>query len=194
MLTHSGQTCRVQIGVAMSTSAMSTCIDPSIQAFLDLIAWSEGTSRSTLTQNNGYDVIVTGINGPSIFTSYADHPFAGGRAPVVVRAQPLLASTASGRYQLLFRWWQPYKAMLQLPDFSPASQDAVAIQQIKERKALPMIASGNIQGAIAACSNIWASLPGNNYGQAGGHTMDALLTQYNTISGAQAGPAEQVTA
>jgi muramidase (phage lysozyme) len=175
-------------------AAMGTSVDPNVKAFLDLIAWSEGTSRSTLTQNNGYDVIVSGVNGPSIFTSYADHPFAGGRAPVVVRAEPPLSSTASGRYQLLLHWWAPYKTMLNLPDFSPASQDAVAIQQIRERQALAMIESGDIEGAIAACSNIWASLPGNNYGQAGGHTMAALLTQYNTLSGSPAGAGEQVTA
>jgi muramidase (phage lysozyme) len=178
----------------MGTSPISTSMDQGVKAFLDLIAWSEGTSRSTLTKNNGYDVIVSGVDGPSILTSYADHPFAGGRAPVLVCAEPQLYSTAAGRYQLLLRWWEPYKAMLKLPDFSPASQDAVAIQQIKERLALPMIESGNIQGAIAACSNIWASLPGNDYAQAGGHTMEALLTQFNTLSGTQPGPASQVLA
>jgi len=67
-----------------------------------------------------------------------------------------------------------------LTDYSPASQDVVAIQQIKERKALPLIEAGDIQGAIAACSNIWASLPGNNY-QQGGKTMAELEDQYQTL-------------
>ena len=40
------------------------------------------------------------------------------------------------------------------------SQDAVALQQIKERGALPMIDRGDIRQAIDRCSNIWASLPG----------------------------------
>ena len=44
-------------------------------------------------------------------------------------------------------------------DFSPKSQDAVALQQIKERGALPMIDRGDIRQAIDRCSNIWASLP-----------------------------------
>ena len=39
------------------------------------------------------------------------------------------------------------------------SQDAVALQQIKERGALPMIDRGDIRQAIDRCSNIWASLP-----------------------------------
>ena len=38
------------------------------------------------------------------------------------------------------------------------SQDAVALQQIKERGALPMIDRGDIRQAIDRCSNIRASL------------------------------------
>lgn len=155
-------------------------MDPKLQAFLDLIAYSEGTSTSEVTLNNGYDVIVTGVNGPSIFTDYSDHPFANGGS-VVVRHVPLLVSTAAGRYQLLARYWSVYKTQLSLPDYSPASQDAVAIQQIKERHALPLIESGDIQGVITACSNIWASLPGNDYAQ-GGHAMDDLLAKYQELS------------
>lgn len=169
-------------------------MDPSTKAFLDLIAWSEGTSASPETVNNGYDVIVSGVDGMHVFTDYSDHPFASGRAPIVVRAEPLLTSTASGRYQLLLRWWTPYKAMLRLPDFSPASQDAVAIQQIRERGALPLIEAGNVEAAIAACSNIWASLPNNDYGQPGGHSMQALLAQYTVLSGAQPVAEAQITA
>ena len=53
-----------------------------------------------------------------------------------------------------------YRKQLGLKDFSPKSQDAVALQQIKERGALPMIDRGDIRRAIDRCSNIWASLPG----------------------------------
>jgi muramidase (phage lysozyme) len=180
-----GSFCRQQIGSFM---------DANLKSFLDLIAWSEGTSTSRVTQNNGYDVIVSGVEGPSIFTSYADHPFADGRSPVVIRINPPLSSTAAGRYQVLVHWWQAYKTMLHLPDFSPDSQDLVAIQQIRERQALPMIEAGNIAGAISACCSIWASLPGNNYGQAGGHTLQALLVQYNTLAGASRLGSEPLTA
>ena len=57
------------------------------------------------------------------------------------------------------------RKQLGLKDFSPKSQDAVALQQIKERGALPMIDRGDIRQAIDRCSNIWASLPGAGYGQ-----------------------------
>lgn len=155
---------------------------PSLKAFLDTIAYSEGTSRSPITRNDGFDVIVSGVDGPSIFTDYSHHPFDGGRLPVLVRpGPPPLYSTAAGRYQILLRWWLPYKAMLALPDFSPQSQDAVAIEQMKEKGAVALIADGDIQGAIATCSKLWASLPGNDYGQ-GGETMAALLEQYQKFN------------
>jgi muramidase (phage lysozyme) len=152
---------------------------PRLKAFLDTIAWSEGTSTSPLTQNDGYDVIVTGITGPSIFIDYSDHPFAHGGA-VTVRAVPLLISTAAGRYQLLARYWNIYRVQLNLPDYSPASQDAVAIQQIKERGAIALIEAGNVAGAITACSAIWASFPQNSYGQ-GGKTMPVLIEKYQNL-------------
>ena len=162
-------------------------MDPRLKAFLDTIAYGEGTSTEDISVNDGYDVIVTGevpgSNGTmmrheEVFTDYSDHPFANGRAPILVR--PGLYSTASGRYQLMLHWWLAYKVELKLTDFSPASQDAVAVQQITERHAIPMIEAGNIVGAIAACSNLWASLPGNSYDQ-GGKTMAVLETQYNSL-------------
>ena len=61
-----------------------------------------------------------------------------------------------------------------LKDFSPESQDAVALQQIKERGALPMIDRVDICQAIDRCSNIWASLPGAGYGRFE-HKADSLI-------------------
>jgi muramidase (phage lysozyme) len=41
------------------------------KAFLDMLAWSEGTDKKGQpTNNRGYDVIV----GGSLFTDYSDHP------------------------------------------------------------------------------------------------------------------------
>lgn len=150
----------------------------SVVRYLDLIAFAEGTSTSRLTRNDGYDVIVTSLYGPEIFSSYADHPFASGRVANVIRRVPLLTSTASGRYQLLLRYWESYRESLGLTDFSPLSQDLVALQQIKERGAIRPILDGDIPHAIKLCSNIWASLPWNKDGQ-GGKTLDALLKRYD---------------
>ena len=94
------------------------------KAFLDMLAWSEGTDNGRQkTRNHGYDVIV----GGELFTDYSDHP------RKLVTLNPKLKSTGAGRYQLLSRWWDAYRKQLGLKDFSPKSQDAVALQQIKER-------------------------------------------------------------
>lgn len=152
--------------------------------FLDLIAWAEGTSRSPLTHWDGYDVIVSGPTGGEVFKDFAAHPF-DKRPPKLVSGPTMahpggLYSTASGRYQVLQWVWDAYQKQLHLPDFSPVSQDTVAVQQLKERKALPMIERGDVEGAIAACSNIWASLPGNDYAQ-NAHPMAVLVAQWNKI-------------
>ena len=154
------------------------------KAFLDMIAWSEGTSTSPMTKQGGYDVIVSGPDGPEIFTDFRNHPFAQGRPAKLIRpghdGVAGLYSTASGRYQLLLRYWRAYQAMLHLPDFSPASQDAVALRQIHEQGADASIASGDIEDAIFKVANIWASLPGNTYRQ-GGHSADQLVAKYQEI-------------
>ena len=161
---------------------MSITIDNKLRAFCDLIAFSEGTSTSSITKNSGYDVIVSGIHGPSIFTDYRDHPFAHGGA-VTVRTNPLLVSTAAGRYQVLAHYFEVYKTQLHLPDFSPASQDAVAIEQISECNSIHLIEQGNISAALMACSRIWASFPGNDYNQPGGKSLATLVSQYQTFIG-----------
>ena len=51
-----------------------------------------------------------------------------------------------------------------------------ALQQIKERGALPMIDRGDIRQAIDRCGNIWASLPGAGYGQFE-HKADSLIAK-----------------
>lgn len=136
-----------------------------IAAFLDMLAVSEGTANHPLTKNRGYDVIVTGLDGkPEIFTDYSDHPFAHGR-PAKVFNRRGEKSTASGRYQQLYLFWPHYRKQLALPDFSPLSQDRLAIQLIRERGALDDIRAGRIERAISRCRNIWASLPGAGYGQ-----------------------------
>ncbi|OYO27876.1 glycoside hydrolase family 104 protein [Janthinobacterium sp. PC23-8] len=128
-----------------------------------MIAFAEGTSTSPATRSNGYDVIVTGVDGrPEVFTDFRAHPFAGGRKSKVINSRGL-TSNASGRYQFMLRDYAHYKAQLKLPDFGPASQDAWAIQLIRERRALPLIEAGLFAEAVAAVSNLWASLPGANY-------------------------------
>lgn len=143
-----------------------------LDAFLTMIAVSEGTEG---IGDHGYNCIVgSSPQKPHLFPSYADHP----RLKVHLRAD--LVSTAAGRYQILERFYDAYKAQLDLPDFSPASQDAIAIQMIREQHALPDIEAGHFDQAVTKCANIWASLPGNHYGQ----HQNALADLRNAFTGA----------
>lgn len=146
-------------------------------AFLDTIRVSEIGRAMMALSDDGYDVVVGSTPARMVlFHSYADHP------NQLVKLSATLSSTAAGGYQLLHRYWPPYKALLNLQDFSPANQDRVALQQIKECHALPMIDGGHFAGALAACAHIWASLPGALYGQ---HTnaLGDLLAAYREAGG-----------
>lgn len=134
---------------------------PNQKAFLDTIATSELGPRLLLASDNGYNVLVGSTPAmPRLFSSYADHP-----RQLIDLPRLGIKSTAAGRYQLLARYFDAYKKQLGLRDFSPASQDAIALQQIRERGALADIEAGRFADAIAKCRNIWASLPGAGYGQ-----------------------------
>ena len=62
------------------------------------------------------------------------------------------------------------------------NQDAVALQRIKERGALPMIDRGDIRQAIGHCSNIWASLQALNM-VGSGIRLTAWLPKFKEASG-----------
>jgi len=142
------------------------------EAFCALLAWSEGTSTIP-GSDRGYDVLV----GGTLFTTgYADHP------RVKINLGHGLNSTAAGRYQILAHWFDAYKQYLKLPDFSPASQDAIALQMIGECKALDDIDAGNIASAITKCASRWASLPGAGYGQRE-NTIEGLMKIYQESGG-----------
>lgn len=152
-------------------------------AFLDMLAWSEGTSTSPATSVDGYDVIVTGIDRkPETFTDFSDHPFGKGRPSKVINSKGL-TSNASGRYQQMLKHWPYYRTLLALPDFSPISQDLLALQHIRECRALPDVHAGRVQAAIEKCRSIWASLPGAGYGQRE-HRLGDLIQQYRLAGGA----------
>lgn len=139
---------------APSTSG-DTSLAPFRKAFLDTIAYSEGTYNGA---DGGYKVLV----GGGIFQSYADHP------EIYVASAN---STAAGRYQIINTTWRGkngkpgVKQTLGLKDFSPASQDKAAISLIEGRKALGLVDSGSFEAAVHRCRQEWASFPGAGYKQ-----------------------------
>ncbi|QNB11552.1 glycoside hydrolase family 104 protein [Paraburkholderia tropica] len=138
-----------------------------VVAFLRMLTQSEIEAWVLANSDDGYNVLV-GSHGPGKrngvpypgqvlkFDTYAAHPNVLNR---------VLNSSAAGAYQLLARYYEPYRKLLGLRDFSPESQDRIAIQQIREKRALPLIQAGNFAGAVAACNRTWASLTGSPYGQ-----------------------------
>lgn len=140
-----------------------------VVAFLDMLAWSEGTDNGRqTTRDRGYDVLV----GGGLFSDYSRHP------NVAVRLDRYkIVSTAAGRYQFIRKTWAACQKALTLPDFSPLSQDLACIHLIKGRRALAAVKAGRIYEAIHLCAKEWASLPGAGYGQ---HEQrsDKLVARY----------------
>jgi hypothetical protein len=58
-------------------------------------------------------------------------------------------STASGLYQINKACWTEHGVKAQgLTDFSPVTQDLIAVETIRYRKALPDVLAGNLKSAI----------------------------------------------
>lgn len=123
--------------------------DNNLRAFLRMIRWCEGTAGA-----DGYRTLF----GGRLFDGYGDHP----RITVTAGSY---TSTAAGAYQILSRTWDDIQAALNLPDFSPASQDIAAAYLIRRRGALADVYAGRIADAVRKCGKEWASLPGSPYGQ-----------------------------
>ncbi|HCN6553790.1 TPA: glycoside hydrolase family 104 protein [Escherichia coli] len=155
-------------------------LDKNVQrkAFLDMIAYSEGTDNGRQpTKDRGYDVIV----GGKLFSDYSKHP------GVYVKLNAKLTSSAAGRYQVLEKFAKHYMEQLGLPDFGPASQDKIALQLIRECKALDDIDEGRIHQAIYKCRSRWASFPpppgaGKLYNQRA-ESIDKMLDVFKKAGG-----------
>lgn len=160
-----------------------TTLSANLRAFLGMLAMSEIGPALMMKSDDGYNVIVGSTpKAPDLFTSYADHPRK--TVPVLIKSQ-FVTSTAAGRYQILKRYFDIYKKQLGLPDFSPASQDAIAVQLIRECRALQLIEDGHIEAAIDACRSRWASLPGAGYNQ-NENKMAFLIDAYKSQGGSVA--------
>jgi tape measure domain-containing protein len=139
--------------------------NPHVKAFLDIIAYAEGTANMP---NKGYNTLF----GHGQFSSFADHP----RQRIPFGST---SSSASGRYQIMDFTWDEEKAKLGLKDFSPVSQDLVALSRILMRGGLDELLKGDIRGAINATRKEWASFPGANYPGQGMKRMEDLLKVYD---------------
>jgi len=139
-----------------------------VLAFLDMLAWSEGTS-TVAKSDDGYNVLV----GGSLFDDYSAHP-----RRLIELPRYDIQSTAAGRYQFLVGTWDAIVELYKFRGrFTPEAQDLAAVKLLEECGALASIQAGRVAEAISAAAPIWASLPGAGYGQRE-HDIGALLRIY----------------
>lgn len=137
--------------VSQSSLASGVTASANVKAFLDTIAYAEGT-------NDSYNIIFSFAR----FQSYAAHPrrlmCSGG-----------YCSDAAGRYQIKSTTWDDVRRVIGVGDFSPASQDRAAIQLIKWRGGLDdverIVTQTDFANALYTVRLEWASLPHSPYGQ-----------------------------
>ena len=161
---------------------------PQLSAFLNTIRFSELGQALIDKSDQGFNVLVGSTpDHMLLFPTLTDGSPDYSTHPNIYNEK--MNSTAAGAYQLLHRWYEPYCRLLDLSDFSPISQQAIAAQQIKECKAISFIEAGHIQNALFLCSRIWASLPGSTYGQHTNKLADLeeyFVSQGGFISGSRA--------
>lgn len=136
-------------GVAQSDAQAvtnSATPDQRVAAFLGLIRKFES--------NGDYSVLYGGGH----FSDYSEHPNV--RVPFTDGNGNANYSTAAGAYQINFPTWNTeIQPALDLPDFSPGSQDQAAVYLLQKIGAYDAAASGDIDTALRLASKRWASLP-----------------------------------
>jgi muramidase (phage lysozyme) len=113
------------------------------------------------------------VYGGRRFSDYSQHPYENGGefkrlgikpATITTGVNKGQVSTAAGRYQILGWVWRPIQQRLNLPDFSPTSQDQAMIELVP-KAAWQKYANGDVAGSILLLGPIWTSLPGSPTGE-----------------------------
>lgn len=146
---------------------------PNVAAFLKAIAAAEG---------GGYDFKYGALKGRENdrwrFTDMSTHPGPGidGR------------STAAGMYQITRPTWQHHGAKLGLRDFSPRTQDLIAVEILRSLGVINAIKAGDIADVMPKIARTWAALPkgpgqGNHYPSQRYMKFDDFLATYQAEGG-----------
>ena len=126
---------------------------PNAQAFLNTIANTEGATYDSLPNDS--------VSDPKKFTDYSSHP---------LDDPNYKQRTTSGRYQIRRQTYDMASHALGLTDFSPHTQDLMAMYLLDHRGALEPLLRGDLNAVLPEASWEWASLPkaqgkGSRYGQ-----------------------------
>lgn len=116
-------------------------LDPNVRTMLDLIGRAEGAD---------YDTIV---GGKHKITDYSAHP---NKVGLRTKEGP---SKAAGKYQITKRTYDAYAKKLGITDFTPESQDRIAVHLLNDSGALRKVLKGDFNSAIKRAGGTWMSLP-----------------------------------
>lgn len=147
---------------------------PEVRAYLDLVAWKEvGHSLNADGSPSGYRERngVPGSRGLMPESAIADN----GTLP----RDELRYNV--GRYQMKLVDVEDMRNRYdrKIDDFSPESQDRIAVAKMRYRGVMTALEQGDIRGAIERGGKEWASLPGSPYGQVQrGYTVEKAVDYY----------------
>jgi muramidase (phage lysozyme) len=102
------------------------------------------------------------LYGFSKFTDQSTHPdqvFVVGKH----KDGSNITSSPAGAYQIVFSTYSDAERAGVVSDFTPASQDKIALWLITHRGALTDIDAGKIASAIGKLNRVWVSLPGGSH-------------------------------
>lgn len=120
--------------------------EANVKKFLDFLGRAEGADYNTIV-------------GGSKFSDFRAHP------RVIGLTTKEGTSTAAGKYQIVGSTYDAVAPKLGIRDFSPDSQDKIAVELIRQKGALEDVRNGNFDAAVGKLGNIWASLPSSPYSQ-----------------------------
>ncbi|MDW5419212.1 hypothetical protein R6242_21800 [Iodobacter sp. CM08] len=99
-----------------------------------------------------YFMLQSTLNGSQYFSDVSTHPY---------NNQENKKGSFSGAYQIRYATWKELHEVYKMPlDFSPATQDRMAVCLIENRKALVDVRNGEIKKAVSKLTSEWSSLPG----------------------------------
>lgn len=156
-----------------------------VKAFLYTIAASEGTLDKNGRIEYGRVVNGTVLRSPFnqslvgkknvVITDFSRHP------EILVECSKTLQSSAAGFLQAIRKTWKGAILTMGITDFSPQSQELVAVELIRQRGAMSYILRGDLAGAFkhSKLRLEWASFPGAGYGQRE-HSLAKLQTIFSS--------------
>ena len=115
-----------------------------IAAFLRSIAAAEGGDYDFK-----YGAVKGKRNDPWRFADTSTHPGAGHGGK----------TTAAGMYQITIATWRQHGGKMGLTDFTPRTQDLIAVEMLRSLGVIEKIKVGEIAGVMPQVARWWAALP-----------------------------------